>query len=55
MKFSQFTRFAYLPAHGNFEIDEITTALGIKCSNCENIFIFKENPEVMFYLLYLNF
>lgn len=48
MKYSHFARFAYVnlndKVHG--EIQEMKSALEINCFDCENIYIFKENPEV---------
>lgn len=48
MKFSHFARFAYVPIHTGSPYDdvkEMKSALGVYCSDCENMFIFKEDPE----------
>ncbi|KAI1711897.1 dnaJ domain-containing protein [Ditylenchus destructor] len=47
MKFSHFARFAYVNINnGHTDVNEMKRALGIQCSECEHIFIFKENPEL---------
>lgn len=53
MKYFHFISFGYLSSFGNFNIDEIMPLLEIKCLNCENIFIFKENPEVIFFIFFI--
>jgi len=48
MKFSHFARFAYVPIHAaspNDDVKEMKSALGVYCSDCENMFIFKEDPD----------
>uniref|UniRef100_A0A914Y7T2 Thioredoxin domain-containing protein n=1 Tax=Panagrolaimus superbus TaxID=310955 RepID=A0A914Y7T2_9BILA len=46
MKYSHFARFAYvfLGSHQE-DIQSLKTALNIKCRDCENVIIFKEEPE----------
>lgn len=47
MKYSHFARFAYISLfnHHQPEIDSMKEALGIKCYDCENIVVFKEDPK----------
>uniref|UniRef100_A0A915D6Q0 J domain-containing protein n=1 Tax=Ditylenchus dipsaci TaxID=166011 RepID=A0A915D6Q0_9BILA len=46
MKFSHFARFAYICINNaHSDVVEMKKALNIQCSDCENIFVFKENPE----------
>uniref|UniRef100_A0AC35FBY1 J domain-containing protein n=1 Tax=Panagrolaimus sp. PS1159 TaxID=55785 RepID=A0AC35FBY1_9BILA len=46
MKYSHFARFAYvfLGSHQE-DVQALRTALNIKCRDCENVIIFKEEPE----------
>ncbi|KAE9553009.1 hypothetical protein FO519_003770 [Halicephalobus sp. NKZ332] len=46
MKYAHFARFAYvsLSSHSS-EVSSMKEVLGIRCSSCENILIFKEKPE----------
>ena len=46
MKYSHFARFAYVYIGSHHEdIQSLRTALNIKCRDCENVIIFKEDPE----------
>ncbi|CAD5206907.1 unnamed protein product [Bursaphelenchus okinawaensis] len=46
MRYSHFARFGYVNIMDTSnDVREMKIALDIRCSNCENVLIFKENPE----------
>ncbi|CAD5210104.1 unnamed protein product [Bursaphelenchus xylophilus] len=46
MRYSHFARFGYVNALDNSnDVREMKIALDIRCDSCENVIVFKENPE----------
>jgi hypothetical protein len=47
MKYTHFLRFAYIHlSDESADLTEMKAALGIYCTNCENVIVFRDNPKV---------